>query len=115
VGGEALAAGAALGEGQGLLALALEALADERVQGRQPVQQTRGILGVQRVACNAGIDEGPQLVRLAAQLVVLLGGLDDGGEVDAAEGLELLGLLGDLVELGQDFLQQLLALLRGEL
>ena len=111
MGGEALARRAALGERQGFLALALEALAHERVQCRQPVQQRRGILGVQRVPCNAGIDERPQLVRLAAQLVVLLGGFDDGGEVDAAEALQLLDLLGDLVELGEHLLQQLLALL----
>lgn len=113
--GEALASGAVLGERQGFLALALEALADERVQRRQPVQQRRGVLGLQRVPREAGINERPQLVRLAAQLVVLLGGLDDGGEVDAAEALQLLDLLGDLVELGQDLLQQLLALLLAEL
>ena len=111
MGGEALARRTALGERQGFLALALEALAHERVQCRQPVQQRRGILGVQRVPCNTGIDEGPQLVRLAAELVVLLGGFDDGGEVDAAEALQLLDLLGDLVELGEHLLQQLLALL----
>ena len=67
------------------------------------------------MAGQAGVDEGPQLVRLAAQLVVLLGGLDDGGEVDAAEALELLDLLGDPVELGQHLLQQLLALVAAEL
>ena len=111
MGGEALARRTALGERQGFLALALEALAHERVQGGQPVQQRRGIFGVQRVPRNARIDERPQLVRLAAQLVVLLGGFDDGGEVDAAEALQLLDLLGDLVELGEHLLQQLLALL----
>ena len=111
---EALAGRLVLGEGQSLLGLALEALAHKRVEGRQPVQQRRGILGLQRVPRQAGIDEGPQLVRLAAQLVVLLGGLDDGGEVDAAEALELLDLLGHAVELGQDLLQQPLALLLAE-
>ena len=65
---------------------------------------------MQRVSRKARVDEGPQLVRLAAQLVVLLGGLDNGGEVNAAEALQLLDLFGDLVELGQDLLQQLLAL-----
>ena len=113
--GEAPGASLVVGEGQRLLGLALEALAHERVQGGQAVQQRRGVLGLQRVAGQAGVDEGPQLVRLAAQLVVLLGGLDDGGEVDAAEALELLDLLGDPVELGQHLLQQLLALLAAEL
>ena len=112
--GEALGARLVLGEGQRLLGLALEALAHKRVQGGQAVQQRRGVLGLQRVAGQAGVDEGPQLVRLAAQLVVLLGGLDDGGEVDAAEALELLDLLGDAIELGQHLLQQLLALLLAE-
>ena len=113
--GEAPGASLVVGEGQRLLGLALEALAHERVQGGQAVQQRRGVLGLQRVAGQAGVDEGPQLVRLAAQLVVLLGGLDDGGEVDAAEALELLDLLGDPVELGQHLLQQLLALVAAEL
>jgi hypothetical protein len=113
--GEAPGTSLVVGEGQRLLGLALEALAHERVQGGQAVQQRRGVLGLQGMAGQAGVDEGPQLVRLAAQLVVLLGGLDDGGEVDAAEALELLDLLGDPIELGQHLLQQLLALLLAEL
>jgi hypothetical protein len=46
---------------------------------------------------------------------VLLGGLDDGGEVDAAEGLELLGFLCNAVELAQHVLEQLLAVSLAEL
>ena len=66
---------------------------------------------MERVAGNARIDEGSQAVGAAADLVVLLGGLDDGGEIDAAEALELLGLLGDVVQLAQDFLEDLVPLL----
>jgi hypothetical protein len=65
---------------------------------------------VQRVPGHARVNEGPQPVRGAAQLVVLLGRLDEGGEVQPAKALELLGLPGDAVELLQDFLEQLLAL-----
>lgn len=46
---------------------------------------------------------------------MLLGRLDDGGEVDATKTLQLLGLLGDAVKLAQHFLQQLLPLLLAEL
>jgi hypothetical protein len=41
---------------------------------------------------------------------VLLGRLDEGGEVQPTEALELLGLLGDAVKLPQDLFEQLLAL-----
>jgi hypothetical protein len=66
---------------------------------------------VEWVARNARIDKGSQAVRAAADLVVLLGRLDDGREVDAAEALQLLGLLCDVVQLAQDLLQDLLSLL----
>jgi hypothetical protein len=112
---EALAGGAALDKRQRLLWLALEALAYKRVQRRQPVQQRRGVFGVQRVAGEAGVDEGAQLVGTAANLVVLLSRFDDGGEVQPTKALELLRLPGDAVELAQHFLQQLLALLLAEL
>jgi hypothetical protein len=115
-GGEALATGARLGQRDLFLGPALEALADERVQRGQAVQQRRGILGVQRVLGQARVDEGAQAVfGGAVQLVVLLGDLDDGGEVEPAEALELLGLLGDAVELLQHLLQQLLAVFLAEL
>jgi hypothetical protein len=45
---------------------------------------------------------------------VLLGRLDDSGEVQSAEALELLRLLGDAVKLLQDLLQQLLSFLLAE-
>jgi hypothetical protein len=41
---------------------------------------------------------------------VLLGRLDEGGEVQPTEALELLGLLCDAVKLPQDLFEQLLAL-----
>jgi hypothetical protein len=109
VGAEALAAVALLAEGHGLLGLSVQALAHERVQRRQAVEQRRGVLGVQRVPRHARVNEGPQPVRGAAQLVVLLGRLDEGGEVQPTKALELLGLPGDAVELPQDLLEQLLA------
>lgn len=102
--GEALAARAAFSEREGLLGLALEPLSDERVQRRQPVQQRRGIFGVERVTSNTRIDERAQAIGAAAKLVVLLGRLDDSGEVDPAKALELLGLLCDAVQLAQNFL-----------
>ena len=65
---------------------------------------------MQRVAGHASVDEGPQAVRGAAQLVVLLGGLDDGREVEPTKTLELLGLARDVVELGQHVLEEALLL-----
>jgi len=112
---EALAGGAALDEGQGLLRLALEALAHKRVQRRQPVQQRRGILGMQRVAGEASVDKGAQLVSTAADLIVLLSRFDDGGEVQPTKALELLCLSRDAVEFPQHLPQQFLALLLAEL
>jgi hypothetical protein len=109
VGGEALAAGAIFAKGHGILGFALQALAHERVQRRQPVQQWRGIFAVQWSCHDARVDEGPQLVRDATQLVVFLGRLDDGGEVQPAEAFQLLGLLGNAVELPENLLQELLA------
>jgi len=49
------------------------------------------------------------------QLVVLLGCLDDGSEVQPTKALELLGLLGDAVELFEDLLQKLVTLCLAEL
>ena len=46
---------------------------------------------------------------------MLLGGLNDGGEIDAAEALQLLDFFGHLVKLTQDLFQQLLALLLAKL
>ena len=66
---------------------------------------------MERVASNARIDEGPQAIGAAAELVVLLGSLDDSREVDPAEALQLLGLFCDVVQLAQNFLQYLLPLL----
>jgi hypothetical protein len=66
---------------------------------------------VEWVARNARIDKGSQAVGAAADLVVLLGRLDDGRKVDAAKALQLLGLLCDVVQLAQDLLQDLLSLL----
>lgn len=70
---------------------------------------------MERVTGNAGVNEGAQAVGGAAKLVMLLGGLDDGGEVDATKGFQLLGLLGDAVEVAQHFLQQLLLIPLAEL
>lgn len=107
---EALAAGASLGERHLVLGFALQALAHERVERRQPVQQRRGVLGLQRALGQARVEEGPQPVHVPVQLVVLLGRLDDGRVVHPAEALQLLGLLGDAVEFLEHVLQQLFAL-----
>ena len=51
----------------------------------------------------------------AVELVMLLGRLDDGGEVEPTKALELFRLLGDVIELLQHFLQELLAVCLAEL
>jgi hypothetical protein len=114
--GEAFAIGAGLRERELVLRLALQALADERVQRRQAVQQWRGILGVQRVLGKARVDQGTQAVFGGTmELVMLFGCLDDGGEVEPTKALELLGLLGDVIELLQHLLQKLLTVCLAEL
>jgi hypothetical protein len=115
VGAEAFAIAALLAERHGLLCLAIQALADERVQCRQAVEQRRCILGVQGVFGHARVNEGPQLIRGAAKLVVLLGRLDKGSEVQPTKALKFLGFLGDAIELLQDFLEQLLPVRLAEL
>jgi hypothetical protein len=115
VGLEALAGCAVFAEGQGALGLAIQALANERVQRGQAVEQRRGVFGVQWVAGQARVDKGPQAVRGAADLVVLLGRLDDSGEVQPTKALELLGLFGDAIQLAQDVLEELLAIGLAEL
>jgi hypothetical protein len=64
---------------------------------------------------HARVDKGPQLVRGATKLVVLLGRLDEGSEVQPTKALEFLGFLGDAVQLSQDFLEQLLPVRLAEL
>jgi hypothetical protein len=70
---------------------------------------------VERVLGNAGVDKGSQAVGAAAELVVLLRGLDDSCEIDPREAFQLLGLLCYAVKLAQYFLQELLPLLLAEL
>jgi hypothetical protein len=115
VGAEALAGVALLAEGHRLFCLSIQALTNERVQCGQAVEQRRGILGMEWVFGHARVDEWPQLVRGAAKLVVLLGRLDEGSEVQPTKALELLSFLGDAIKLLQDFLEQLLPVRLAEL
>lgn len=109
--GEMLAAGGALGEGHFLLVLAFEVLAHERVHGRQADEQGRVILLVEGQGSQAHLEQRAYAVAVAALAVVLLGGLEEAGVIDAAVALQLTDLLGDDVELLQHLPQHLLAFL----
>ena len=77
----------------------LQLLSYEAVHGTQAVQQRVVVFLVERQSSQSHLQEGTHSVCMASLAVVLLRGFQETGVVDACVGLELVGLLCNLVQL----------------
>lgn len=94
-----------------LMRLPLQPLPHKAVHSTQPVQHRRVILLVERQRCQAHLQQRPHAIALPALAIMLLARLQKARVVDARVPLQLVRLLGDLVQLRQHIIKHFLALL----
>jgi hypothetical protein len=90
--------------------LAVQRLSHKRVHCREPIQHGRVVLLVEGQSCETDLHQWADAVRMTPPAVVLLAGLEEARVVDAAVAFELVGLLGDGVQLREHILEDLLLL-----